>query len=151
MAAKPSTVDSLADMADRVATRPSSSFAERARKNLWKIRLYFAKEIDVWKKDAQWARRSAGAVPSPGGVCSSMYGNPVKPAKVRPFYGDAAAIWSMLIRSILHKQGTDFKSFLGVLRAYLQGLDNPVVVECSQVRQIERKEEMRSCSATTGD
>jgi hypothetical protein len=31
----------------------------------------------------------------------------------------------MLIRSILHKQGADFKSFLGVLRVYLQGLDNP--------------------------
>ena len=31
----------------------------------------------------------------------------------------------MVISSILHKRGADFKSFLVVFRAYLQGLDNP--------------------------
>jgi hypothetical protein len=30
-------------------------------------------------------------------------------------------------------------------------LTSLVVVECSQARQIERKEEMRGCPATTGD
>jgi hypothetical protein len=40
-------------------------FDERARENfLWKSRLYRAKEIDVVKKDAGWARRSAGVAPS---------------------------------------------------------------------------------------
>jgi hypothetical protein len=43
------------------------------------------------------------------------------------------------------------RTFWAYSGPYLQGLDNPVVVECSQVRQIERKEEMRSCPATTGD
>ena len=66
-----------------------------------------------------------------------------------PFYGDVAAIWSMLISSILHKRGADFKSFLVVLRVCLQGLATLVIVECSQVRELERKEEMRACPETT--
>jgi hypothetical protein len=37
----------------------------------------------------------------------------------------------MLIRSILHKQAADFKSFLGVPRADLQVLTALAVVECS--------------------
>jgi hypothetical protein len=64
------------------------------------------------------------------------------PANLCQFYGDVAAIWSMLISSILYKRGRDFKSFLVVLRPCSQGLDTLVVVECSKVRQFERKEEM---------
>jgi hypothetical protein len=58
-------------------------------------------------------------------------------------------IWSMLVSSILHKRGGDFKSFLVVLRPCFQVLTTLVVVECSKVRQFERKEEMRACPATT--
>ena len=47
------------------------------------------------------------------------------PANPCPFYGVLAANWSMLIRSILHKRGADFKRFLGGLTDYLQGPDNP--------------------------
>src|SRR6516165_8741598 len=55
----------------------------------------------------------------------------------------------MLISSILHKRGADFKSFLVELRACLQGLDNPGRCGVLPGRQIERKEEMRACPATT--
>jgi hypothetical protein len=53
----------------------------------------------------------------------------------------------MVIRSILHKRARDFKRFLGVLRAYsgptTKVLGTQAVVECSQVRHVERKEEMK--------
>ena len=52
-------------------------------------------------------------------------GNATYPANLCPFYGDVAAIWSMVISSILHKRGADFKSFLGGLTGYLQRPDNP--------------------------
>ena len=72
-------------------------------------------------------------------------------ANLCPFYGVVAANWSMLIRSILHKRGADFKRFLGGLTDYLQVLTTQTLVECSQVRQIERKEEIRTCPAMMRD
>ena len=56
-----------------------------------------------------------------------------------PFYGDVAAIWSMLIRSILHKRGADFKTFWSYSGHTSKVLITLIVVECSQVRQLERK------------
>jgi|SRR5215472_12993485 len=65
------------------------------------------------------------------------------PANLCQFYADVAVIWFMLVSSILHKRGGDFKSFLVVLRPCFQVLTTLVVVECSKVRQLERKQEMR--------
>ena len=47
---------------------PGHSMGAPSKNFLWKSRLYFAKELDVVKKDAGWARRSAGAAPSQGVV-----------------------------------------------------------------------------------
>ncbi len=76
--------------------------------------------------------------------------NTTYPAKVCPFYGDVAAIWSMLIRSILHKRGADFKSFLVVLRAYLQNLDNPGRCGVLSSKTTRTKRRNEACSATMG-
>jgi hypothetical protein len=73
------------------------------------------------------------------------------PANVCPFQGDVAAIWSVHVNPILHKRARDFKRFVGVLKAYLQSLGTLAFVGCSQVRQLERKEEMRACRTITGD
>jgi hypothetical protein len=50
---------------------------------------------------------------------------PIYPANLCPFYGDVGVVWSVLIRSILHKRDADFKRFLGGLSGDLQGPDNP--------------------------
>jgi hypothetical protein len=49
----------------------------------------------------------------------------------------------MLISSILHKRGADFKKFLGVLTGYLQGPDNldPCGVLSSKTDRTKRRNE----------
>jgi hypothetical protein len=58
-------------------------------------------------------------------LCGMKSANATYPANLCPFYGAVAVVWSVLIRSILHKRDADFKRFLGGLSGDLQGPDNP--------------------------